>query len=91
MNGLTPLDDVMDALGIEFTDEDYDTYDTLNGFLLSRLERIPQEHERPELEFAGYHFKVMQAGNKMIESVLVSPASQPEESGAEGPRTAEET
>ena len=91
MNGLTPLDDVMDALGIEFTDEDYDTYDTLNGFLLSRLERIPQEHERPELEFAGYHFKVMQAGNKMIESVLVSPASQPEESGAESPRTAEKT
>ena len=42
MNGLTPLDDVMDALGIEFTDEDYDTYDTLNGFLLSRLERIAQ-------------------------------------------------
>ncbi len=83
MNGLTPLDDVMDTLDIEFADEDYDTYDTLNGFLLSRLERIPQEHEKPEVEFSGYCFKVMQAGNKMIESVLVSPASSEKDAGQE--------
>ena len=81
MNGLTPLDDVMDTLGISFSEEDYDTYDTLNGFLLSRLERIPQEHERPEVEFAGYRFKVMQAGNKMIESVLAEPCAKTQDDG----------
>ena len=41
MSGLTPLDDVMDVLDIQFPEEDSDTYDTLNGYLISRLDRIP--------------------------------------------------
>ncbi|MBS6954167.1 MAG: HlyC/CorC family transporter [Enterocloster asparagiformis] len=78
MSGMTPLEDVMDALGIRFSDEDSDTYDTLNGFLISRLDRIPQEHERPLVEFAGYRFQVVKVGNKMIESVHVSRICEPE-------------
>lgn len=81
MSGLTPLDDVMDTLEMEFDQEDLDAYDTLNGYLVSRLDRIPQEDEQPEVDFGGYRFKVMKAGNKMIESVLVQklPREQPEE------------
>lgn len=71
MSGLTPLDDVMEVLGIEFPEEDSDTYDTLNGYLISRLDRIPQEGENPQVDFGGYTFEVIKAGNKMIESVLV--------------------
>lgn len=71
MNGLTPLDDVMELLDIEFPEEDSDTYDTLNGYLISRLDRIPQEDENPQVEYAGYIFEVIKAGNKMIESVRV--------------------
>ena len=73
------------------TEGGYGVCGTLDGVLLCRLGRMAEGHERPEREFDGYHFKGMRAGNKMSESVLVAPASQPEESGAEGPRTAEET
>ena len=71
MSGLTPLDDVMEVLDIEFPEEDSDTYDTLNGYLISRLDRIPQEGENPRVDFGRYTFEVIKAGNKMIESVLV--------------------
>lgn len=71
MSGLTPLDDVMDTLNIQFPEEDADSYDTLNGYLVSRLDRIPAEGEQPEVDYAGYCFKVVKTGNKMIESVLV--------------------
>lgn len=78
MSGLTPLEDVMDTLNMEFSEEDSDTYDTLNGYLVSRLDRIPKEGERPSVEYGGYRFQVMKAGHKMIESVLVTPLAREE-------------
>lgn len=86
MNGLTPLDDVMETLDIEFSQEDSDTYDTLNGYLISQLDRIPQEDENPEVDYGGFRFMVMKAGNKMIESVLVCRISEnsQEEGGGNG-------
>ena len=87
MSGMTPLEDVTAALSIRFSEEDSDTYDTLNGFLISRLDRIPQEHEKPLVEFAGCRFQVTKVGNKMIESVHVSricgPKSGKGETGKE--------
>lgn len=84
MNGLTPLDDVMETLDIQFSQEDSDTYDTLNGYLVSRLDRIPQEDENPEVDYGGFRFKVMKAGNKMIESVLVSRLPGEDQDGRNG-------
>lgn len=68
-DGMTPLDDVAGALGIEFEEEDYDNYDTLNGFLISRLDRILKEGEHPEIQYGGYLFKVLSVENKMIHVV----------------------
>lgn len=75
MKGLTPLEEVTALLSIELPEEDRDTYDTLNGYLISRLDRIPQEGEHPQVEYGGWSFAVERAGNKMIESVRVSPVS----------------
>lgn len=72
MSGMTPLDEVEEALGIEFPEEDLDTYDTINGLLISRLDRIPREGERPEIRYLGYLFAVVRIENKMIHSVRVS-------------------
>lgn len=69
LSGMTPLEEVADALGIQFEEEESDTYDTLNGFLISKLDRIPQENEDSEIEYEGYVFKIMKVENKMIHSV----------------------
>lgn len=90
MSGLTPLEDVMETLDIELPEEDSDTYDTLNGYLVSRLDRIPQEGENPQVEFGGWLFEVERAGNKMIESVRVVPVPEGGKAADSGKESVEE-
>ena len=40
MSGMAPLEDVAEALGISFEEEEEEDIDTVNGFLISRLDRI---------------------------------------------------
>lgn len=74
--GLTPLKEVEAALEIAFEEEDLGMYDTLNGFLISRLNRIPKEGESLRVEFAGYEFRILKVKNKMIQSVRVTPLNR---------------
>ena len=69
LKGRTPLEEAAEALGIEFTEEERDAYDTVNGFLISRLDRIPAEDEKPEVEYSGYLFKILSVESKMIRQV----------------------
>ncbi len=72
MQGMTPLDDVEDALSIEFDEEDMDNYGTLNGWLISKLDRIPEEEEQPEILYQDYRFAILTVANKIIEAVCVT-------------------
>ncbi len=69
IKGMTTLEEMEDVLGEEFEDEDYDT---LNGYLISKLERIPNEDENPELVIDKYNYKIMTVKNKMISLVRVT-------------------
>ena len=53
-------------------------FDTLNGYLISKLERIPDEDENFEVQFGGYHFKIMSVEKNVIQSVLVTKLPEPE-------------
>ena len=78
MKGMTPLPDAGELLGLDFDEEDYDT---VNGFLISKLDRIPSEDEKPEIRFGGYRFSILNVENKMIDTVRVEKL--PEEEAAE--------
>ncbi len=80
MEGMTTLEEVEDLLGIQFEEEE--DFDTLNGFLIEKLGRIPEEDEQFETDYGGYHFKILEVENKMITSVLVTE-SVPDEQGTE--------
>jgi len=69
IEGKTPLEEIEERFGIDFTDAEFET---LNGFLISRLDRIPEPDEEYEVNYAGYHFKVLSVQKKMIQSVLVT-------------------
>ena len=84
MSGMTPLEDAQDELGIEFPEEDLDNYDTINGLLISRLDRIPDEDEQPEVRYQGYLFSVIKVENKMIHSVRVTKLPEEEPSTENG-------
>lgn len=72
MSGMTPLEDAEEELHFKFPKEDLENYDTINGLLISLLDRIPNEEEQPEVRYQGYLFEVLKVENKMIHSVRVS-------------------
>ena len=69
IDGLTPLEELEDLLGIVFKEEEFET---LNGLMVSMLERIPEENERFDMDYGGYNFKVLSVENKVIRRVLVT-------------------
>ena len=69
IKGITPLSDIEDELGISFEEEDYDT---LNGYLINKLDRIPSEDEKIELETDGIKFEVLAIEGKMISLVRLT-------------------
>ena len=73
--GLTPLTEVEELLDIRLEDEEYET---LNGLLISQLGRIPNDDEKPQLDYSGYHFAVQKLENKMIHTVKVTPLPKEE-------------
>lgn len=68
VKGKVALNDLEEILGIEIEDEENET---LNGFLISKLERIPAEHETCEVQYDVYCFRILRVDNNMIELVEV--------------------
>lgn len=69
INGSVSLDDVQDYLGVDLPIHDYET---LSGFIIGRLGRIPDQGETPSVEYAGLVFKVKEINEKRIVKVIVS-------------------
>ncbi|NLZ81842.1 MAG: HlyC/CorC family transporter [Clostridiales bacterium] len=76
MQGMTHIEDICDLLSIEFDDEEFDT---LNGFLISKLDRIPQDGESMQIDYEGYSFLVLKVENKMIQLIKVSKIEELED------------
>ncbi len=76
IEGITPLEELEERFGISFEEEDFET---LNGFLISKMDRIPEPDEQFDMDYKGYHFKLLSVENKMIQSVLVSKLPEPEQ------------
>lgn len=69
IEGKTPLEELEEKFGISFENEEFET---LNGFLISRLDKIPEPDEQFDVDYKGYNFKILSVENKMIQSVLVT-------------------
>lgn len=68
IEGKTPLEELEERFGICFREE---AFETLNGFMISKLDRIPKEGEEFEVDVDGYRFRILSVEHKMIQSVLV--------------------
>lgn len=75
-DGMTPLDDLEELLGISF-DEDLEV-DTLNGFMIMMMEHIPEEKERFSMEYSGYEFQIREVEKRVIRSVLIIKLETPQ-------------
>ncbi len=81
LNGLAHLEEVACTLDIRFSEEDRDSYDTLNGFLISRVGHIPQKGENLEVTYQNYRFVIQSVENKMIRTVKALPVQKEKSCG----------
>ncbi len=75
IEGKTPLEELEERFDISFEEEEFDT---LNGFLISRLDKIPEPDEEFNVDYGGFNFKILKVENKMIQSVLVTKLPETE-------------
>lgn len=75
MDGMTEFSDVKEALSLTVDD---DAYETLNGFIISLSDKIPEEGDKTVISAYGYRFSVMSVEDKVIKQVMIKKLA-PEE------------
>lgn len=75
MDGMTEFSDVKEALSLPVDD---DAYETLNGFIISLSDKIPDEGDKTVISAYGYKFSVMSVEDKVIKQVMIKKLA-PEE------------
>lgn len=69
VKGTTPIDEVEELFDVEFEDNNY--YDTIGGFIIGQLGRIPDGEERPKVTVGDLVFKVEKIDDKRIELIKI--------------------
>ena len=77
IRGMAKLEEVWESLGIEEQEEE-EEYDTLNGFLIAQLDRIPQDDEKLEVRYRDYIFSAIRVKKKTIQLVHVKKEKKTE-------------
>lgn len=75
MDGMTEFSDVKEALSLPVED---DAYETLNGFIISLSDKIPEEGDKTVISAYGYRFSVMSVKDKVIKQVMIKKLAQEE-------------
>ena len=74
VEGTTDIDEVAELLDMEIPEGDYDT---LGGFLMSKLGRVPDADEHPQVAFENAVFTVQAMDDRRIESVHIEVKEPP--------------
>ena len=76
IEGSTPIEDMMHALAIDEM-PDADNYETLAGFMMYKLRKIPRPADT--VIFGGYKFEVVDVDHFKIDQLLVTRLLEPSE------------
>lgn len=77
IDGMTDFDDVCELL--EIHGEELEDFDTLSGFLTSRINKIPVNGEHYQVSAYGYRFDVLLVEHRVIRTVRVTKEPLKEE------------
>jgi len=76
IDGLSDIADVEDVLEADLPVDDYDT---LSGFMIGLLERLPDDDEKVSIIYHNYKFESLEIHDMVITKVLVTKIDLPEE------------
>ncbi len=69
IDGVTELEELNKRFGIDFGTEDFET---INGYMISRMDHIPDKKERFDVTVGDYNFKILEVDHNMIQQILVT-------------------
>lgn len=78
VEGITRLDELEEKFGISFSEQ---KFDTLNGFLIAKMDRIPEENEKFSVIVDGYEFAILSVKDRMIQTVRVRKVTEEKKEG----------
>lgn len=71
--GLMELEKLEEYIPVVFSKEEYET---INGFLIAQLGRIPSEDEGEKIFYEGYLFTILEVENNIIQKVKIEKTEQ---------------
>ena len=80
IDGLTDIDELDEIIGKDLPEGDYDT---IAGYIISRLGYLPKQGEHSEVMFENIRFTVLEVENRRIEKVKVEILPLPDEDDEE--------
>ena len=75
VEGKTPIEVLEKRFKISFEESEFET---LNGYMISKLDRIPEVDEEFSVTVDGYSFKILSVNNHMIQSVQANKLPEEE-------------
>ena len=76
MSGFAGLSEVAELLHLPVEE---DAFETLNGLLVSLLDKVPHDGDTAEIHAYGYLFSVRKVEDKMIREVFIKKEANGEE------------
>lgn len=74
----TRLDELEELIPIKIKEEDMESFDTVNGLLISLLGHIPEKGEKTEAEYGGYIFNVYSEEGRMLSDIRLKKLPEEE-------------
>ena len=69
IDGRTPLSDLTRKFGIEFND---DRFETVNGFLMAQMDKVPDPNEHFTTDYGGFRFHVLSVADRQVQRVFLT-------------------
>ncbi len=72
LDGQTPLRELTERFGIVFED---DRFETVNGFLMARMDKVPDASDHFTTDYGGFRFHVLSVADRQAQRVLLTRLS----------------
>jgi putative hemolysin len=76
LRGEADLSEVAEETGMEISEADLENFDTVNGLIISLLDRIPSDGERENVSYGEYVISILEVKNKMIRKCRVTKVTK---------------
>lgn len=74
-DGLTELQDVLEVLPLPVAE---DAFETLNGYVISLLEKVPHDGDEETIYKYGYCFEILKVENRIVREVRITKSYEEE-------------